>query len=169
MARVRTVPVGALAWSNAAPRAGQRPQHGYAAPDDGRGAQPSTLDAQADRLGNGMPAIYAAQESSPTTTAALQPAAARPSYAAADGVGRGGFAVQVGAFGTAAEAEARLREVRETAGNLLAAATNLTEPIAQGPRTLFRARFAGLEAGPAAATCSALRRQRVDCFVTRLH
>jgi len=168
MARVRTVPVGALAWSETATRTAERPQ--YALPDDGRGAQPSTLDAQAHRLGNGMPAIYASQESGPpSTTAALQPASAQTSYMAAGAAGRGGFAVQVGAFGTAAEAEARLREVRQTAGNLLARATNLTEPVAQGPRTLYRARFAGLEAGPAAATCSALRRQRVDCFVTRLH
>ena len=68
-----------------------------------------------------------------------------------------------------AEAEARLQEVRQTAGSMLAGAINLTEPVAQGSRMLYRARFAGLEAGPAAATCSALRRQRVDCFVTRLH
>jgi D-alanyl-D-alanine carboxypeptidase len=170
MARVRTVPVGAAAWSDAIRPAAERPRYQYALPDDGRGARPSTLDAQAHRLGNGMPAIYAAQQSEPTTTAALQqPTTAPPSYLGANAMARGGFAVQVGAFATAAEAEARLHEVRQTAGNMLARATNLTEPVAQGPRTLYRARFAGLEAGPAAATCSALRRQRVDCFVTRLH
>lgn len=169
MARVRTVPVGAIAWSSAARPAAASPRHQFALPDDGRGARPSTLDAQAHRLDNGMPAIYAARDADPTTTATLQPAAAQTSYVSAGAVGRGGFAVQVGAFATAAEAEARLHEVRQTAGNMLARATNLTEPVAQGSRTLYRARFAGLEAGPAAATCSALRRQRVDCFVTRLH
>lgn len=169
MARVRPVPVGAIAWSSAARSTAEMPRHQYALPDDGRGARPSTLDAQAHRLDNGMPAIFAAQRGGPTTTAALQTAAAPPSYAGAGAIGRGGFAVQVGAFATVAEAEARLHEVRQTAGNMLARATNLTEPVAQGSRTLYRARFAGLEAGPAAATCSALRRQRVDCFVTRLH
>ena len=170
MARVRTVPVGALAWSDAATRDGEQSRQPYMPPDQGRGARPSTLDAQAHRLGNGMPAIYASQDRGPpSATASLQPAAATPSYVGAQSVGRGGFAVQVGAFASAAEAEARLHEVRQTAGNLLATASDLTEPIAQGARTLYRARFAGLEAGSAAATCTALRRQRVDCFVTRLH
>ncbi len=170
MARVRTVPVGALAWSDAGSRTDEQPQQQYMSPDQGRGAQPSTLGAQAHRLGNGMPAIYAAQDRGPpSATASLQPAAATPSYAGAQAIGRGAFAVQVGAFATSAEAEARLREVRQNAGAMLATASDLTEPIAQGARTLYRARFAGLDAGPAAATCTALRRQRVDCFVTRLH
>jgi D-alanyl-D-alanine carboxypeptidase len=158
-----------MAWSSAARPVAEAPRQQFALPDDGRGAHPSTLDAQAHRLDNGMPAIYAAREASPTTTAALQPAAAQTSYVSAGAASRGGFAVQVGAYATAAEAEARLQEVRQTAGSMLAGAINLTEPVAQGSRMLYRARFAGLEAGPAAATCSALRRQRVDCFVTRLH
>lgn len=167
MARVRTVPVGAGAWRQAAPAAAEQPQHQFVAADQGRGARPSTLGAQARRLDTGQPAIYFAQQGTPAATASLQQAAASPSYVGA--TGGGGFVVQVGAFATAAEADARLREIRQAAGNLLAAATNLTEPVSQGPRTLYRARFAGLEAGSAAATCTALRRQRVDCFVTRLH
>lgn len=158
MARVRTVPVVQAA----------APVHRFVAPDDGRGARPSTLDAQARRLDSGEPAIYVAGPSARThTTVAAAQSFAPPSYAGA--VSRGDYAIQVGAFATASEAEARLRDVRHAMGNLLGAAIDLTEPVAQGARTLYRARFAGLDAGPAAETCTALRRQRVDCFVARLH
>jgi D-alanyl-D-alanine carboxypeptidase len=173
MARVRTVPVvqhqGGGQWQQPAPAqpSAAEAQARFMMAEQGRGAQPSTLGAQARRLDNGHPAIYAAEQGPPTTTAALQQSLQdQPSYAGA--ISRGDFGVQVGAFATAAEAEARLREVRQSAGGLLAAAIDVTEPVAQGPRTLYRARFAGLDAKPAAETCSALRRQRVDCFVTRL-
>ena len=176
MARVRTVPVvqerAGSSWYHApaaSPTNAAALPHRFVTPDDGRGARPSTLDAQARRIDSGEPAIYAAEHATPahTTVAAAQPAFAPPSYAGA--ISRGDYAIQVGAFASAAEAEARLREIRHTSGNLLGAAIDLTEPVAQGARTLYRARFAGLDAGPAAETCTALRRQRVDCFVARLH
>jgi D-alanyl-D-alanine carboxypeptidase len=171
MARVRTVPIvqapNGHQWHQRATAALPPPRQ-VVMPEDGHGARPSTLDAQARRLDSGQPAVYAAQHGTPsnTTFAAAQPAHAPPSYAGA--ISHGDYAVQVGAFPTAAEAEARLREIRHAAGNLLASAVDLTEPVAQGQRTLYRARFTGLDAGPAAQTCTALRRQRVDCFVTRL-
>jgi hypothetical protein len=40
--------------------------------------------------------------------------------------------------------------------------------VTQGSRTLYRARFADLEAASATQACNALRRQHVDCFVARL-
>ncbi len=174
MARVRTVPVGRLQGdgrlhhaTRAARPATDVPTPRYVTPDDGRGAQPSTLGAQAHRLDSGHPAIYAAQHGAPANgTMVADASQAPPSFVGA--ISRGDYAVQVGAFSTAAEAEARLREVRQAVGSLVAAASDLTEPVAQGSRTLYRARFAGLDAGPAAETCTALRRQRVDCFVTRL-
>ena len=172
MARVRTVPVvqhqGGGHWQQPQPQPSAIEAHArFTMAEQGRGAQPSTLGAQARRLDDGHPAIYATEHSAPTTTAALQQRAhGQPPYA--DAISRGDFGVQVGAFATEAEAEARLREVRQNASGLLAAAIDVTEPVAQGSRTLYRARFAGLDAKPAAETCSALRRQRVDCFVTRL-
>jgi D-alanyl-D-alanine carboxypeptidase len=178
MARVRTVPIvqapRASQWYQAAPASRAvdaerplQPDEQYLMPEAGRGARPSTLDSQARRLDSGQPAIYAAQFGTPESARSAAPQAyAPPSYAGA--ATAGDYAVQVGAFATAGEAEARLRDVRQAAGRLLAAATDLTEPVAQGDRTLYRARFAGLEAGPAARTCNALRRQLVDCFVTRM-
>ena len=169
MARVRTVPVvqSPGASQSDAPAAADVPPRQFMMPDDGRGARPSTLDAQARRLDSGHPAIYAARYDQPSNSIADAPQSqAAPSYTAA--ANHGDYAVQVGAFATALEAQARLREVRQSVGGLLSSATDLTEPVAQGSRTLYRARFAGLDAGPAAQTCTALRRQRVDCFVTRL-
>jgi D-alanyl-D-alanine carboxypeptidase len=142
------------------------PRHYYAPPDTGRGARPSTLTAQARRIEQGEPAIYAANHRAQPSYAAGQmpssPAEAQP-------IRRGDYAVQVGAFATAAEAEQRLREVRDTAERVLAAAADHTEPVTQGARTLYRARFADFEAASAAQACNALRRQQVDCFVTRIH
>jgi len=172
MARVRTVPVVQSAsggqWYHAppaGPAASRTPPQQFVMPDDGRGARPSTLDAQARRVDSGQPAVYAARHEAPEQTTASLPRA-QPSYAGV--LERGDFAIQVGAFASAAEAQARLHEVRQAAGNLLSAAVDVTEPVAQGTRTLYRARFSGLDAAPAAQTCTALRRQRVDCFVTRL-
>jgi D-alanyl-D-alanine carboxypeptidase len=178
MARVRTVPLGQSTAATAPPVPSQpryqpasvaqpatEEARQFVVPDQGRGARPSTLDAQARRLDVGHPAVYAGQQTGSTTPAAAPQTYTPPSYA---GAVSGDFAVQVGAFPSAAEAQARLREVRQSAGSLLAAATDTTEPVAQGSRTLYRARFSGLEAGPAAQTCTALRRQRVECFVTRL-
>jgi D-alanyl-D-alanine carboxypeptidase len=147
----------------APPAETQQPRPDYATPDTGRGARPSTLSAQAARLEQGGPAVYAAaQPSYAGGPVRAMPTSARP-------IRRGDYAVQVGAFTSAAEAEARLREVRQSAERILAAAADHTEPVTQGSRTLYRARFADLEAASAAQACNALRRQRVDCFVTRIH
>jgi len=148
------------------------PRPAYAPPDTGRGARPSTLSAQAERIEQGAPAVYAAAQYP-------GPNADRPSYAGAPKppapadtkpIARGGdYAIQVGAFATPAEAQARLRQIRQSAEHVLAQAADHTEPVTQGTRTLYRARFADLEAASATQACNALRRQRVDCFVTRLH
>jgi D-alanyl-D-alanine carboxypeptidase len=149
------------------------PRPAYAAPDTGRGARPSTLSAQAARIEQGAPAVYAAAQipgqyaERPSYAGAPMPQA--PAAAAAAPIPRGGdYAIQVGAFATAAEADARLRQIRQSAQGVLALAADHTEPVTQGSRTLYRARFADLEAASATQACNALRRQHVDCFVARL-
>jgi D-alanyl-D-alanine carboxypeptidase len=144
----------------------QQPRADYAITDSGRGARPSTLSAQAARLEQGGPAVSAAYA---TTQPSYAGGPARALPAATQPIRRGDYAVQVGAFGSAAEAEARLREVRQSAERILAAAADHTEAVTQGSRTLYRARFADLEAASATQACNELRRQRVDCFVTRIH
>jgi D-alanyl-D-alanine carboxypeptidase len=150
-------------------RPAEQPRVAYAIPDDGRGARPSTFAAQAQRLQQGQPAVIAFND-----TTHQQPsyvgATSRPieTHALPSARRGGDYAVQVGAFATAAEAEARLRDIRQSAGRVLATAAEQTEPTTQGSRTLYRARFADLESGAAAEACNVLRRQRIDCFVARL-
>ena len=88
--------------------------------------------------------------------------------AAAAPIPRGGdYAIQVGAFATAAEAEARLRQIRQSAQSVLAQAADHTEPVTQGSRTLYRARFAGLDKDSAEAACKYLKRNDVDCVTIK--
>ena len=144
------------------------PRPVYAPPNTGRGARPSTLAAQAARIEQGAPAVYASNQYAERPSYAGAPM--QQASATAKPIPRGGdYAIQVGAFATAAEAEARLRQIRQSAPDALAQAADHTEPVTQGSRTLYRARFADLEADTAAQACTALRRQRVDCFVARLH
>jgi D-alanyl-D-alanine carboxypeptidase len=144
------------------------PRPAYAPADTGRGARPSTLSAQAARIEQGEPAVYASNQHAERPSYAGAPMQSAP--VAEKPIPRGGdYAIQVGAFATAAEAEARLRQIRQSARDVLAQAADRTEPVTQGSKTLYRARFADLEAESAAQACTALRRQRVDCFVARLH
>lgn len=156
-----TTPVAAPA---PAPVLREAPRPVYALPDTGRGARPSTLSAQAARLEQGAPAIVAGFDDTRRSYVGAPPVQ-QPEAKPAP---RGDYAVQVGAFATPAEAEARLRTIRQSAGRVLDGAADHTEPVSQGSRTLYRARFADLEAASATQACNALRRQRVDCFVARL-
>jgi D-alanyl-D-alanine carboxypeptidase len=87
------------------------------------------------------------------------PAPARPLTA--------GFEVQIGAFNSTLEAERALALARGAAGVLLEAHASRTVPIEKDNRLLYRARFSGFNADVATATCLALRRQRIECFVSR--
>ncbi|MBL8564467.1 MAG: D-alanyl-D-alanine carboxypeptidase [Hyphomicrobiaceae bacterium] len=79
----------------------------------------------------------------------------------------GGFMVQVGAFNSAEEAARQLKSVRDQFSGLLAAAENVTEPVAKGDRQFYRARFAGFDQPRATEVCHELRRRSIDCLVAR--
>jgi hypothetical protein len=109
---------------------------------------PSTLQAQAARLGG------LASDAAPVPGARTERAAA------------GSAAVQIGAFAAIEEAQQRLAATRGLAPQL-AVAGAATPAIAVKGRTLYRARFVGLDAAAAASACIELRRRQVDCLVTR--
>jgi D-alanyl-D-alanine carboxypeptidase len=108
------------------------------------------------------PAAMPAPRQAQTITAAppAAPAPARP-------IAAGGFEVQIGAFNSTAEAEQALSQARGAAGGLLETYPERTIPIEKDNRRLYRARFSGFSADVAAATCLALRQQRIACFVSR--
>jgi D-alanyl-D-alanine carboxypeptidase len=79
-----------------------------------------------------------------------------------------GWIVQVGALESESEARQRLEAARNQAHGLLNKADSFTEPVvAKGDRTLFRARFAGLDRDQAEAVCRALKRNDMSCITVR--
>jgi D-alanyl-D-alanine carboxypeptidase len=121
------------------------------------GLPPSTLNAQASALGGRSirapePAQYR-QERQPQGRATPVR------------VSGGNYEVQIGAYGSIAEAQRALNSVQDRASRLLAGCASVTHPVMKNGHQIFRARFAGFNADRAASTCSALRSKGVDCFV----
>ena len=76
--------------------------------------------------------------------------------------------VQVGALESEAEAKQRIDLARSKASSLLSKADPFTEPVvAKDNRTLFRARFAGLDRDQAEAVCKTLKRADISCITVR--
>jgi D-alanyl-D-alanine carboxypeptidase len=75
-----------------------------------------------------------------------------------------GWIVQVGALESESEARQRIEAARNQAHGLLNKADPFTEVVAKGDRTLFRARFAGLDRDQAEAVCKALKRSDISCI-----
>ncbi|MEH2528386.1 MULTISPECIES: serine hydrolase [unclassified Bradyrhizobium] len=91
--------------------------------------------------------------------------AAKP---AAPAVVRTGWIVQVGALESESEAKQRIDLARTKASALLSKADPFTEPVvSKDNRTLFRARFAGLERDQAEAVCRTLKRADISCMTVR--
>ncbi len=80
---------------------------------------------------------------------------------------RGGWMIQVGAFDTEHDAKERLSIAQTNAKNELGRASPFTEPIVKGDKTLYRARFAGLDRGQAKAACKNLKRSEIPCMLLK--
>jgi D-alanyl-D-alanine carboxypeptidase len=80
---------------------------------------------------------------------------------------RGGLMIQIGATPTIEQANALIARAKTEAHGVLAGARPFTEKVQKGGATLYRARFAGLEAPAAEAACKGLKRAGMACFSTR--
>jgi D-alanyl-D-alanine carboxypeptidase len=80
---------------------------------------------------------------------------------------RSGWIIQVGALESEREARKRLETAQETARKLLGSADPFTETVSKGRKTLYRARFAGLDQDSAEAACRKLKRSDIGCIVMR--
>lgn len=102
--------------------------------------------------------------------ARAQPQPARAATAAgtpaSDARASSGYLVQIGAYVSETEAMSALSGLKQRIGGLLDDAAPVTQRVASGGKTLYRARFAGFDATSASRTCTALRRRSIDCFVT---
>ncbi|WP_428029893.1 serine hydrolase [Ancylobacter sp.] len=81
---------------------------------------------------------------------------------------RSGWAIQIGAFGSEADARAQIAKAQQKAGGALAKADAYTEAAVKGSTRIVRARFAGFDAESAARkACQALKRSDFGCMVFR--
>ncbi|MEO1205606.1 MAG: D-alanyl-D-alanine carboxypeptidase [Pseudomonadota bacterium] len=127
------------------------------------GRPPSTLQ---DQLANLLAKSGVAEKLEPgRRVAAYNPAARTRPMTATNARAKGHYLVQIGAYKTRAEAEARLADLAAREGQLLRGFSRLATPVATGQRQLYRARFAGFTAAMATKTCTELRRRAIDCFV----
>jgi D-alanyl-D-alanine carboxypeptidase len=78
-----------------------------------------------------------------------------------------GWIVQIGAYASASEAKQHLDVAQSKAKTLLGRADPFTETVTKGDKTLYRARFAGLEKDQAEATCRELRRSDMACMTVK--
>jgi D-alanyl-D-alanine carboxypeptidase len=95
----------------------------------------------------------------------VQPASPPASPPAKPETTHTGWIVQVGALESESEARQRIEAARSQAHGLLNRADSFTEPVvAKGDRTLFRARFAGLDHDQAEAVCRTLKHTDISCL-----
>jgi D-alanyl-D-alanine carboxypeptidase len=132
--------------------------------DPSRGAPPSTLGAQAAAL-QASPAPMPAPQ--PVQQAALAPTQTIQHNGAIKTAARSGWIIQVGALESESEARSRLNAARGSASRLLSEADPFTEAVSKGNKTLYRARFAGLNQNSAEAACRALKRSDISCIAIR--
>jgi D-alanyl-D-alanine carboxypeptidase len=83
-----------------------------------------------------------------------------------DSRARPGWMIQVGAFPGEPEAKQRLAAARAKATEL-GHADPFTEKVAKGDKTLYRARFAGMDKDQAENACKTLRRGEIPCMLMK--
>jgi D-alanyl-D-alanine carboxypeptidase len=87
--------------------------------------------------------------------------------AADDAKPHSGWMIQIGAFDNEHEAKLRLAAAKKKASEQLGEADSFTERIAKGDKSLYRARFAGLDKPQAEQACKHLKRSDIPCFVLK--
>ncbi len=102
--------------------------------------------------------VAAAGDSVPLADAKPEPAA-KPRI--------GGWMIQVGAFPEEKEAKQRLLAAKDKAKIQLGQADPFTERVAKGDKSLYRARFAGLDKDQAETACKHLKRNEIPCMLLK--
>ncbi len=141
---------------------------------NGPEAAPALMTARATDAANASPVLLSAAQSAPPPGPNAAAPAASPregettSARASAADAAGGFLIQIGAYNSQAEAERQLARARTRAPRLLDARAPMTQPVTQGDRQLFRARYGGFAAAAGAAqACQALLRQGIACLVVK--
>jgi D-alanyl-D-alanine carboxypeptidase len=118
---------------------------------------PPAKPAQPDQTAHPVK-VASASATAPIPAPASQELAAKP---------HGGWMIQVGAFDDEAEAKKRLGNAQDKARDQLGKADGFTERVAKGDKSLFRARFAGLDKDQAEAACKHLKVSEIPCMLIK--
>jgi D-alanyl-D-alanine carboxypeptidase len=111
-----------------------------------RGSAPSTLEKQAMLLDRQAAPVLAAPANNGRSS---------------------GIEIQIGAFQSASEAQRQLAWVRQRATAVIGQHEAVTQPVKQGDKLFYRARFAGFDGAAAASACKELRALKVECLIMR--
>jgi D-alanyl-D-alanine carboxypeptidase len=103
----------------------------------------------------------------PRATAPLRTASATPLATPAPTHAKGEWMIQVGALETESEAKQRLEAARGAAKEWLGRAEPFTEKASKGDKTLYRARFAGLDKEQAENACKHLKHSNIACMAIK--
>ncbi|WP_026606068.1 D-alanyl-D-alanine carboxypeptidase [Methylocapsa acidiphila] len=148
--------------------------------EDMRGAEKETgsraaaPDGSTSHSGHGAAAASATP--SPTHTASAAPARERSAEKTASlstaeshrpAAAHSGWMIQIGATDDIAKATALLARAKSEGAKALNSALPFTEKVQKGSETLYRARFAGLQADSAELACKTLKRSGFSCFATK--
>jgi D-alanyl-D-alanine carboxypeptidase len=122
-------------------------------------ALPQPPGARPGVLGT-LPVTKVASAGDVIPVSAAAPAPAEKAHA-------GGWMIQVGAFDDEQEAKQRLTNAQIKAKDQLAQAEQFTERVAKGDKSMYRARFAGLDKAQAETACKSLKRSEIPCMLLR--
>lgn len=130
-------------------------------------------DPEAQAIASSKPGILGTLKlvSNSNTAPVIQTTASTTSSAStsteASAKTRGGWMIQVGAFDDEADAKQRLASAQTKAKDQLGKADPFTERVAKGDKSLFRARFAGLDKDQAEAACKSLKVSEIPCMLIK--
>ena len=103
----------------------------------------------------------------PAPVATSEPAVIQTAAISTVSKPRPGWVIQIGAFPDESEARERLQSAQNIAKGILGKADPFTERVTKGRKTLYRARFVGLDEHRAEAACKYFKRNNIDCFAVR--
>ncbi len=124
----------------------------FAFADPSRDRQPDVLSTVHAKTASAMP---------------MQPVDREPAVTPQPPPHRPGWVIQVGAFDKEDEAKMRLNAAQARAKSLLGEADGFTERVVKGDKTLYRARFAGLDKEQAEAACQHLKKNEIACMALK--
>jgi D-alanyl-D-alanine carboxypeptidase len=129
-------------------------------------ATAALVDSSNNKTANELAQVAAATAHVASAARIDSPAREQVADAADDARGvRDGWIIQVGALETVNEAKERLGSAQSSAEHLLRRAKSFTEKVVKGDKTLYRARFAGLDKGQAEAACRTLKHEDIPCIL----